>query len=152
MPEYIKSFAKDYINGNHKPEYEAEIKRVYYKLFRQRLSGCKTCMIEAIFKILNRKPMGKYRLKRGVQLQEHSNISTRLNWKTQTDELCEYWLKKDIHNARFFDELPENYMELIGKAAKKLPVKQPEKIVINENVDEILENGKAKPKKQRKNR
>ena len=150
MLTYIKSFAKDYINGNHKPEYDAEIKRLYFKLFRQRLSGCRTCMVEAIFKILNSKPMGKYRLKRGVQLQEHSNLETRLNWKTQTDELCEYWLRKDANNARFFDDLPNNYLELIGKQSKKQIEKPIEKVIINDTIDEIQENGQAKPKRQRK--
>lgn len=154
MIQKIKSFAKDFVNGDAKPEYEAEIKRVYFQMFGQRLSGCRTCMVEALFKILNHKPMGKFRVKRGVQFNEHSDITKRLNWKTQNDELCEYWLKKDPNNARFFDEIPEGYIASITKEAKeeaKIEVEKPEiNTIIEHNVTEITESGQAKPKKYHK--
>lgn len=52
--------------------------------------------------------MGSFQIKRGVQLYETGKV---LNWKTQNDKLCEYWLLKDPNNARYFDKIPQEFMD-----------------------------------------
>lgn len=131
---YFDSFCKDYVRGEYKPEWEKEIKRIYFALFRQRLTGCKTCMIEAVFKIINsNKIMGQFQIKKGIQFVEFGIADKTLNWKTQTDELCIYHLKKHPEYIKHFDRIPEDFLKTIS-TPKVIEKKEPEK-----KVETILE-------------
>jgi len=110
--DYFNSFYKEYINGNHKKEWEREIKRIYFALFRQRLTGCRTCIKEAVFKIINsNKTMGLFQIKKGFQFTEFGVADKTLNWKTQTDELCIYHLKKHPEYVKYFDRIPKSFLK-----------------------------------------
>lgn len=141
--EYIKSFAREYINGNHRIEWETEIRRVYRLLYNQPLSGCRTCIKEGLLKILeNYRNMGNFQIKRGVQLYETGKV---LNWKTQNDALCKYWLLKDPNNVRYFDKIPADFLETLTEQQIRMeekmeiiePIYNPEPEI--ETVPEIKE-------------
>jgi hypothetical protein len=112
--ETIKSFAREWINGNGRtPDRKRLIVATYQQLFNERLrTRCSTCLIEAIFRIINHKPMENkchFRLRKGAILQPFGGgIITNDNL---TDEIAFECLRTGAANPSMFSVMPEIPMD-----------------------------------------
>src|SRR5674476_767658 len=106
--EEVRTFARDYINGQKTPERRQAIREAYREITGENLHhSCDTCYIEAIFKILKKmdKPTCSYRLRKGVIIQPFGGgIITNDNL---TDAIAEQALRDHTANASMFAVMPE---------------------------------------------
>jgi hypothetical protein len=106
--EEVRSFARDYINGQKTPQRRQAIREAYREITGEELRhSCDTCYIEAIFKILKQmdKPSCAYRLRKGVIIQPFGGgIITNDNL---TNEIAEQALSDHTANASMFAVMPE---------------------------------------------
>jgi hypothetical protein len=128
--DQVKSFARDYINGQQTAERRRIIAAAYYQLTGERVRRtCGTCYIEAIFTILKKmelKPC-KYRLKKGALLQAFGNSDKICTNENLTNELAEWHLRNTRGAASLFAILPAD-APVYGEEVKAIaePAKEPE--------------------------
>ena len=106
--EEVISFSRGYINSpaQRTEDRKSKIREVYKKLTGQKLKGCRTCYIEALFKIINQNKMGQYELKRGVLLQTIGHPEKTCTSQTITDELAQWHLAQCPGKIIFFSRAP----------------------------------------------
>lgn len=107
----VRSFAREYVNHSiHRTATRKEkIREAHYELFGRKLAkSCATCYIEAVFKIINFKPMAtsKYELKKGVVLQAFGHPEKTCTNNTITDELGDWYMKHFPEKTVFFAKYP----------------------------------------------
>ena len=118
MIEEVRAFARDYINNpkGRTSERKAKIRQAYKELFKSPLAGtCRTCYIEAVFKILKYKTMSKYELKRGYVAQfeiAYKGIKAFTNNNLMTDPnkyepVAEEYLRQYPQRAVYFIRAPQ---------------------------------------------
>ena len=108
-----------------------EIRNIYKRVKRMDLvETCHNCFTDAYFALLNQYRADKkkfnalyyseYKMAGGAVISEFGDTSTICTAVNVTNELAEYYLKKDAENIRYFNVFPENWKERI---APKQPVK-----------------------------
>lgn len=106
--EEVRSFARDYVNGQKTPERRQAIREAYREITGESLHhSCDTCYIEAIFKILKHmdKASCSYRLRKGLIIQPFGGgIITNDNL---TDAIAEQALRDHTANPSMFAVMPE---------------------------------------------
>jgi len=127
-------FAERVTNNTISDGEKEEIKAIYLKVKRVELEiTCKNCFADAYFLLYNLYRSNKkhfiallnseYRLKNGAVLQEFGNIDTVMTSLNSTNELSEYYLKKDASLIRHFSIFPADWEARIASVAAVAPVK-----------------------------
>lgn len=152
----VQSFARDFINVKsfRTSSRKAKIREAYKSLTGENIKiTCNTCYIEALFKIINSKPMAtrNYELKKGVLLQAFGDASKTCTNDTLTDELAEWYLKHYPEKAIFFSRvpsapIPEPSVRVIPPTIKIIPTQEvanvPEELAITQSPNKRGRNAK----------
>ena len=132
-------FAGKVMNNTVTDSEKEEIKAIYLKVKRVELQiTCNNCFSDAYFLLYNlfksnRKHFialynSEYRLKNGAVLQEFGNVDNFMTSLNTTNELSEYYLKKDQSLIEKFSVYPSDWQQRIAP-------KPAEKTIV---VDEVL--------------
>lgn len=122
------------------------IKEIYLRVKRVELQiTCKNCFSDAYFLLFNlfksnRKHFtalynSEYRLKNGAILQEFGNVDNFMTSLNTTNELSEYYLRKDQAAIEKFSVYPSDWLQRIApkQAVKSIIVTE----TVTENTDSI---------------
>jgi hypothetical protein len=163
MIEIVREFARAYINTplERTPERKSQIRQAYREVTGVNMSGsCRTCYIEALFKIINYKNMtANYELKKGVLLQEFGHPEKACTNLTLTDELAKWHLERHPEKAVLFAKLPGNHIAakvnivppkiiIVPPVQKEVPKEVPPEEV-HQTADKLIE-AVIKPRKSKK--
>ena len=113
----VIAFSREYINNRsaRTAERKRKIKEALKSLTGETINtGCATCYIEAIFKILKLTKMANYELKRGVLLQEFGFPHKACTSLTITDELAEWHLSRHPEKAVYFSKIPSDFVPKVN--------------------------------------
>ena len=107
------------------PEVENTLRDIYFALFNRPLSGCSSCLADALIEVLySQKRMEQivkcnFKLKQGVLLQDSKGVLPMATVANLTDEIAIAYLRDNRKRIDMFEEGPENLDELLkGKAPK----------------------------------
>jgi hypothetical protein len=146
--EEVKAFARDYINGNQTSERRRTIAAAYFQVTGENLrSSCKTCIVEAIFKILRfmEKQPCQYRLKKGMIIQPFGGgIITNDNL---TDAIAEQALTDHTANPSMFSAMPAPKQASQAQQPEKTPVVAHDDLAKAAPVQQAKQNKRPKNKK-----
>ena len=146
--EEVKSFAREYVNNvsSRTPDRTSLINQAYRQVFGVNIrTGCGTCIVDAIFKILKSAEMEKcdYVLKPGV-FRQGFGLKPLCKW-TLTNELAEEYLKLDPGNAKYFSVMPEKRSVIVKppfvaeKPKPTLPTVEAAQKMVNETINQVLD-------------
>jgi hypothetical protein len=124
----IQQFSRDFINVKAFRTYsrKQKIREAYKQLFGENIKVlCNTCYIEAIFKIINSKPMStpNYRLKKGSFLQPFGHPELAGGDAELTDEKAKKILEVQPELAIYFERIPFSVPD-IPKTITIIPPKE----------------------------
>lgn len=143
---FDNAFANKVMANSLSDAEKEEIKNIYLKVKRVEFQiTCKSCFSDAYFLLYNlfksnRKHFialynSEYRLKNGAVLQEFGNVDNFMTSLNTTNDLSEYYLKKDQSLIEKFSVYPSDWLQRIApkQAAKSIVVDE----VVAENTDSI---------------
>jgi len=144
---FDSAFAEKVMTDTITDSEKEEIKGIYLKVKRVELQiTCKNCFSDAYFLLFNlfksnRKHFtalynSEYRLKNGAVLQQFGSIDNFMTALNTTNELSEFYLRRDQAAIEKFSVFPADWLQRIApkQAAKSIVVTEP----VEENTDSIV--------------
>lgn len=115
QPSIVKAIKAD-------PSIESTIRTLYFGLFNKSLGGCGSCLADALAILIHysNKEMKKiidckFKLKPGVLLADSHLVLPHATSANLTDEIAIAYLRDNPARASLFNELPDNWQELIAE-------------------------------------
>lgn len=112
---------------------ENYVRDIYFALYNKPLSGCSSCLADALLEVIFSEDRMKeivscrFKLKSGVLLRDSSNKLPMATVANLTDEIAIAYLRDNIARKKLFALLPENLDELLkGEKPAPEPAKEPE--------------------------
>lgn len=105
---------------------ENYVRDIYFALYNKPLSGCSSCLADALLEVIFSEDRMKeivscrFKLKSGVLLRDSSNKLPMATVANLTDEIAIAYLRDNIARKKLFALLPENLDELL-KGEKPAP-------------------------------
>lgn len=111
---------------------ENYVRDIYFALYNKPLSGCSSCLADALLEVIFSEDRMKeivscrFKLKSGVLLRDSSNKLPMATVANLTDEIAIAYLRDNIARKKLFALLPENLDELLkGEKPAPEPAKDP---------------------------
>ena len=112
---------------------ENYVRDIYFALYNKPLSGCSSCLADALLEVIFSEDRMKeivscrFKLKSGVLLRDSSNKLPMATVANLTDEIAIAYLRDNIARKKLFALLPENLDELLkGEKPAPEPANEPD--------------------------
>ena len=107
-------------------EVEDVVRDLYFALYNKPLSGCSSCLSDALILILNSEKRMKqinacrFKLKTGVLLQDSKGILPDATVANLTDEIAIAYLRDNANRRAMFEVVPDDLDALLAQAPEKV--------------------------------